>query len=54
MKRTKKTQWYVVCDGKGAIITNNIETLVDLNVVIIEITADQAASILMLEKSSQD
>ena len=52
MKRTRKTQWYLVCDGKGATVTNNIDNLVDLNVVIIEVTADQAANILVLEKSN--
>ena len=47
-KRKNKSQWYVVFDGKNMQITNNITEAKTLNVVIVEITADEAAQMLTL------
>lgn len=48
----KTTGWYLVCDGKGAKVISQKEMVQAKNLkgVIIEITADMAARILMLEK----
>ena len=51
MKLSKK--WYLVCDGKTSYVTNNIEEALTINVVIIKITPNEAASILALGKSNK-
>ena len=50
MKRTKKNEekWYLFVDGKSSKVTNTLTEISQLNGVIIEITASQAASILGL------
>lgn len=57
MKRTKTNshamddyKWYLVIDGKSTRVVNstNIAEYETLNSVIVEITASQAASILLL------
>jgi hypothetical protein len=49
MKKVKnEAMWYLICDGQGARVTNDIEEARSLNVVIVEITANEAASILAL------
>ena len=47
-----KNKWYLVCDGKGTRVVSdrNVAEMQGLNVVIIAITADVAANILLLEK----
>lgn len=55
MKPTNKnntpTKWYLFLDGKTATVHNSTAEIDLLKGVIIEITADEAASILLLEKS---
>lgn len=53
-KRKNKTQWYVVFDGKNMQITNNIAEAKTLNVVIVEITADEAAQMLALNAKARE
>ncbi len=48
MKRTKQ-KWYLFVDGKSASVTNNRNEVDILKGVVIEITADEAASILALK-----
>ena len=50
MKRTTtpENKWYLVCDGKSANVTNNISEVKGMNVVIVEISANDAANILAL------
>ena len=57
MKRTKKNsyamddyKWYLVIDGKSTRVFNstNIAECGTMNVVIVEISANQAAAILLL------
>ena len=50
MKRTTtpKNKWYLVCDGKSASVTNNIGEAKGMNVVILEISANDAANMLAL------
>ena len=52
MKLSKK--WYLVYDGKTYFVTNDIEGLEFADVVIVKISANQAANILALEKSERD
>lgn len=51
MKLSNK--WYLVCDGKSSYVTNNIDEAKTLNVVIIKITPNEAATILALSKSNR-
>lgn len=57
MKRTKKNsyamddyKWYLIIDGKSTRVVNstNITDYEALNAVIVEISANQAAAILLL------
>ena len=57
MKRTKKNsyamddyKWYLVIDGKSTRVANstNIAEYETLNAVIIEVSANQAAALLLL------
>ena len=48
MKRTKQ-KWYLFVDGKSTSITNNRKEVDILKGVVIEITADEAASIFALK-----
>lgn len=57
MKNTKKNsyamddyKWYLVIDGKSTRVVNstNIAEYETLNAVIVEVTANQAAAILLL------
>ena len=57
MKRNKKNsyamddyKWYLVVDGKSTRVVNstNIAEYETLNAVIVEVTANQAAAILLL------
>lgn len=57
MKRTKKNsyamddyKWYLVIDGKATRVVNstNIAEYETLNAVIVEVSASQAAAILLL------
>lgn len=48
MKRTKQ-KWYLFVDGKTTSVTNNRNEVDILKGVVIEITADEAASILALK-----
>ena len=48
MKRTPKNKWYLFVDGKSSKVTNSRTEIDKLNGVVIEITADEAASILAL------
>ena len=48
MKRTPKNKWYLFVDGKSTKVTNSRIEIDALNGVVIEITADEAASILAL------
>ena len=54
MKRTKKIEpkWYLVYDGKNHKIVKDLSEYDDLNVVIIDITAEDAASYLLLQKEN--
>ena len=60
MKRNKKNsyamedyKWYLVIDGKSMKIANstNIAECETMNVIIVEITASQAAGILLLNQT---
>jgi hypothetical protein len=60
MKRNKKNsyamddyKWYLVIDGKSTSVVNsaNIAEYETLNAVIVEVSANQAAAILLLEQS---
>ena len=62
MKRNKKNsyamddyKWYLVVDGKSTRVVNstNIAEYETLNAVIVEITANQAAAILLLASVSK-
>jgi hypothetical protein len=48
MKHTKQ-KWYLFVDGKTTSVTNNRNEVDILKGVVIEITADEAASILALK-----
>jgi hypothetical protein len=50
MKRTKKDEekWYLFVDGKSTKVTNSRIEIDTLKGVVIEITANEAASILAL------
>ena len=61
MKRTKKNsyamedyKWYLVIDGKSTKIANstNIAECETMNGIIVEITASQAAGILLLTSAN--
>ena len=45
----KKQQWYLVLTDKVCTVTNDIEEFKHLKTVIIKITPDEAASILLLQ-----
>lgn len=47
-KKNIKRGWYLVYDGVNTTITNDIAEAQTLKTVIIEITADEAAQILLL------
>lgn len=60
MKRTKKNpctmddyKWYLVIDGKSTKVVNsaNIAEYETMKVVIVEVTANQAAAILLLNQN---
>lgn len=53
MKRTPKNKWYLFVDGKSSKVTNSRTEIDKLNGVVIEITADEAASILALTLARQ-
>ena len=48
MKRTPKNKWYLCVDGQSTKVTNSRTDIDTLKGVVIEITADEAASILAL------
>lgn len=61
MKRTKKNsyamddyKWYLVLDGKTTkvVSSRNIAEYEAMNVIIVEITANQAAGILLLTSAN--
>jgi hypothetical protein len=63
MKRTKKNsyamddyKWYLVVDGKSTRVVNsaNIAEYDALNAVVVEISANQAAAILLLASSHKE
>lgn len=45
----KKTQWYLVFTDRNCTVTNDIEEFKHLKSVIIKITPDEAASVLLLQ-----
>ena len=45
-----KNKWYLVCDGKNAYVTTDISEAKTLNVVILSLTPNQAATLLALRK----
>jgi hypothetical protein len=53
MKRTPKNKWYLFVDGKSTKVTNTLDEISQLKGVIIEVTADEAASILALALESK-
>jgi hypothetical protein len=62
MKRTKKNsyamddyKWYLVIDGKSTRVVNstNIAEYETLNAVIVEVSANQAAALLLLASASK-
>lgn len=52
MKRTKETKWYLFTDGKKVSVTNSLTEVSTLKGVILDISANDAATILglMLER----
>lgn len=52
-KKQNKTKWYLFLDGKTATIHDSIAEIDLLKGVVIEITADVAASVLLLEKGAK-
>lgn len=62
MKNTKKNsytmddcKWYLVIDGKSTKVVNsaNIAEYETMKVVIVEVTANQAAAILLLNQTNK-
>ena len=55
MKRTKSTKWYLFTDGKKVSVTNTLTEVSTLKGVVIDITANDAATILglMLERKNE-
>jgi hypothetical protein len=55
MKRTKATKWYLFTDGKNLSVTNTLTEVSTLKGVVIEITANEAATILglIVERKSE-
>jgi hypothetical protein len=62
MKRTKKNsyamddyKWYLLIDGKSTRVVNstNIAEYETLNAVIVEVSANQAAALLLLASASK-
>lgn len=56
MKKTSfsqmsKLKWYLIYDGKDHKITNNLQEYETLNVIIIEISAQQAAAYLLMKQT---
>ena len=57
MKKTvakkRANKWYLVFDGKNHTITVNIGEYEALNVIAIELTAEQTANYLLLKQKTQ-
>ena len=59
MKKTKtptpkNTKWYLVYDGKDHKVTNALKEYETLNVVVIELSSQQAASYLLMKQTYEN